>query len=93
MHVVRTYLLTSSDRDPANVKAFKIASLRSNLVQVYVASILDETCQHNTHVWCWTGHDGQGTMCGNAGVCRVMDYPEPRSVHEPPRDNEDPMYW
>ena len=61
--------------------------------QVHTASLLDGTCEYNTYMCCWTGHDGQATMYGNADVCRVMDYPEAGDVLELPRDDEGPVYW
>ena len=63
------------------------------LVQVHVASLLAETCEWNTYMCCWTGHDGQGTMYANADVCRVLDYPDEGDVLEMPRDDEGPVYW
>ena len=50
-------------------------------------------CEFNTYMCCWTGHDGQETMYGNADVCRVFDYPEEGNDLEFPRDSEGPVYW
>ena len=61
--------------------------------QVDVAHLLDSTCEWNTYMCCWTGHDGQGTMYANADVCRVLDYPDEGDVLEMPRDDEGPVYW
>ena len=61
--------------------------------QVDVAHLLDSTCEWNTYMCCWTGHDGQATMYGNADVCRVFDYPEAGNDLELPRDDEGPVYW
>ncbi|CAM9859661.1 unnamed protein product [Pylaiella littoralis] len=59
---------------------------------VDVATLLPEICEWNTYMCCWTGHDGQGSMYGNADVCRVLDYPEEGDVLELPRDDEGPVY-
>ncbi|CBJ26856.1 conserved unknown protein [Ectocarpus siliculosus] len=59
---------------------------------VDVANILPETCEWNTYMCCWTGHDGSGGMYGNTDVCRVLDYPEEGDVLELPRDDEGPVY-
>ncbi|CAM9859592.1 unnamed protein product [Pylaiella littoralis] len=59
---------------------------------VDVASFLPETCEWNTYMCCWTGHDGQETMYGNTDICRVLDYPEEGDVLEMPRDDEGPVY-
>eukprot|EP00903_Cladosiphon_okamuranus_P018127 g16682.t1 len=59
---------------------------------VHIAKLLDSTCEWNTYMCCWTGHDGQATMYGNADVCHVMDYPEAGDVLELPRDDEGPVY-
>ncbi|CAN0085600.1 unnamed protein product [Ectocarpus sp. 8 AP-2014] len=59
---------------------------------VDVATILPETCEWNTYMCCWTGHDGSKGMYGNADVCRVLDYPEEGDVLELPRDDEGPVY-
>ncbi|CAB1102459.1 unnamed protein product [Ectocarpus sp. CCAP 1310/34] len=59
---------------------------------VDVATILPETCEWNTYMCCWTGHDGSKGMYGNADVCRVLNYPEEGDVLELPRDDEGPVY-
>ena len=61
--------------------------------QVHTAHLLPEMCEFNTYMCCWTGHDGQETMYGNADVCRVFDYPEEGNDLEFPRDSEGPVYW
>ena len=60
---------------------------------MHVASLLAETCEGNTYMCCWTGHDGGGAMYANADVCRVLDYPDEGDVLELPRDDEGPVYW
>lgn len=69
------------------------ASFFHKKYQVDVASFLPETCEWNTYMCCWTGHDGQETMYGNTDICRVLDYPEEGDVLEMPRDDEGPVYW
>lgn len=61
--------------------------------QEHSAALLPETCEYNTYMCCWTGHDGGVEMYGNADVCRVLDYPQEGEVLEMPRDDEGPVYW
>ena len=61
--------------------------------KTHAAGLLPETCEWNTYMCCWTGHDGPVEMYDNADVCRVLDYPEEGDVLELPRDSEGPVYW
>ena len=63
------------------------------VLKTHAASLLPETCEWNTYMCCWTGHDGPVEMYDNADVCRVLDYPEEGDVLELPRDSEGPVYW
>ncbi|CAM9616366.1 unnamed protein product [Scytosiphon promiscuus] len=59
---------------------------------VHVANLLPETCEWNTYMCCWTGHDGPKGMYDTSDVCRVLDYPEEGDDLELPRDDEGPVY-
>ncbi|CAM9556356.1 unnamed protein product [Ectocarpus fasciculatus] len=59
---------------------------------VEVAKLLDETCEWDTYMCCWTANDGADGMTANSDVCRVLDYPEDGDSLEMPRDSEGSVY-